>query len=130
MSKRTIAAAAWTLVLVGACLFPSRWLHAEESRLFDLGVVPTDKLVHAFLFGLFGLLWMRAARSRGWAKWVIAVGLLLAVATELGQTLPAVARDADRFDVLADVIGLLVGFGAFRAFRQPFDRRAEPAGEA
>ena len=72
LTVATLTFSVAALSLVPALL--SEWPVADTTGwllLVYLGVVPTDKLVHAFLFALFGLLWMRAARTRGLVKWVI-----------------------------------------------------------
>jgi hypothetical protein len=114
---------AWTLLIVGACLFPGRWLPGHESQ---PGISHLDKLVHGSLFAVYGLLWMRAGRRRAWTwkAWVVAAGIVLALLTELGQGLPAIERDPDPLDGLADVAGLIVGLGLFRVLEGPAGRPA------
>jgi hypothetical protein len=74
--------------------------------------------VHGALFAGFSFLWMRAARSRRGQLGVVVVGLILAVSTEFGQSLPLVGRDADPLDGLADVVGLILGIGAACALKE------------
>jgi hypothetical protein len=113
MRTRNLPAWIWTSLLLAACWIPGYWLHANESRR-HLGMSNLDKVVHAALFAGFGFFWLRAP---GW-PWrtarVVAVGLALAVLTELGQATAIVARDADPLDALADAAGLLAGIGAAR----------------
>lgn len=113
MRMRTLVAWIWTGLLLVACWIPGRWLHGDESRM-HLGISNLDKVVHGTLFAGFGLLWGRALGTRGRTARVVAVGLLLAVVTELGQATPVIARDADPLDALADAAGLFLGLGAAR----------------
>lgn len=113
MRKRTVPAWVCTGLLLVACWIPGRWLHEEETGL-DLGITHSDKVVHGLLFLGFGFFWRRALRVRGRTGWILAVGLMLAVVTELGQATTFVGRDADPLDALADVAGLLAGLGAAR----------------
>ena len=112
MSLRTILAMLWTTVLLVACLLPARWLSVNESHHHRFTFPHIDKIVHGTLFAGFGFLWMQAARSRREQVGVLAVGILLAVLTELGQSLPFIGRDADPLDGLADVVGVMLGLAA------------------
>ncbi len=71
-----------------------------------------DKAVHFFMFAGFGFLWMFARAGK--ARWVIAAGIAAAAISELGQMAPAVNRDAEWSDGLADVLGVLAGVGVSR----------------
>ncbi|MHC5537031.1 VanZ family protein [Singulisphaera rosea] len=106
MSRRVRLAVAWTCVILALCLIPARFLPPEE---FPDRVSHFDKIVHASLFGIFGLLWIRASRTSKLTAGVLVGGLALAAVTELGQALPIVSRDADLLDFLADLFGLVVG---------------------
>jgi VanZ family protein len=110
MRMRTAAAWAWTVLILVACWLPGRWLHVDESPRH--GMPHLDKVVHGMLFAGFGFLWLRALRARGRTARVLAIGLALAVLTELGQATAFIARDADPLDALADAAGLLLGLGA------------------
>jgi VanZ family protein len=91
------------------------------------GLIPhIDKLVHFGMFAGFSLLWMNARpprpRGRAWGAAVLAAALVLAVATEVAQGLPAVNRDPDPLDGLADAVGAFVAVGASSATaRKPPD---------
>lgn len=125
MSNRLIAAAAWTVLLLGACMIPGYWLHMSESKM-PFGLIQVDKVVHGVLFAGFGLLWFGVGRSRTWLATIVAVGLALAVLTEVGQGLPAIARDPDPMDALADAAGLFAALGVFLGLRsQPGAGAAE-----
>jgi VanZ family protein len=79
-----------------------------------------DKIVHAFEFGLFGLVVFWAigcsfqtlsARSRGIVSVVISV--LYGVSDEIHQTFVPM-REGDPFDVLADTVGVVCALIALR----------------
>ena len=82
-----------------------------------------DVLLHAVLFGLFGLTSLIALRKGGEGSigcrqawwWVIAVGMLTAVLLEWAQGLIFSERGRDVWDLMADFIGLVVAGLAFRA---------------
>jgi hypothetical protein len=102
----------WTALLLAACLAPSRWLGLREVPFHDLGLFKLDKIVHATLFAGYAFCWIVGERGRGATGRVLAVGLALAVLTELAQGLPFIRRDPDPFDALADVTGLAIGYTA------------------
>jgi VanZ family protein len=93
------------------------------------GVIPhVDKLIHFGMFAGFSLLWMNARppwpRGRTWWAAVLGAALVLAVVTEVAQGLPAVNRDPDPLDGLADAFGAFVAVGAISATaRKPPDDR-------
>jgi hypothetical protein len=98
----------WTVLLLVACWLPADWMPVREPGGSPRRLPNADKLVHAALFGGFALLWRRA----GWpAGRVVVVGLALAVATEAGQALPMIRRDADALDAAADALGVLAAVG-------------------
>ena len=101
----------WTAaILAGLSLPPSSLAPAQA-------VLSFDKLIHAVLFGVFGLLWMRvlcppavagaALRRRGGQ--LFAAGVLFAGGTEVYQHVIPVRRMSDPYDALADAVGLLIG---------------------
>ncbi len=84
-----------------------------------------DKVVHAGVFVVFAVLWVRACVcSTAPGLWIALGGVGLAVVTEVGQILPAVGRDASVADALTDVIGLVVGL-AVAPFIEPAARSFE-----
>jgi VanZ family protein len=111
MDRRTIAAWAVTVLLLVLCFMPSAWVpRGEESprRIPNL-----DKVIHFGMFAAFGAAWVIAAKDasgrRARAAWVFAAAVALAVGTELAQGHPAIDRDPDLFDTLADCLGGVAG---------------------
>jgi hypothetical protein len=118
MTRRTLAASAWTLLVLVLCLLPRKTIDRAPRFtghwLWDLylSVPHKDKIIHALLFGIFAWLWARALGGgrRAWAA-IIMGGLVLVAVTELGQSLPWIDRSMDILDALADVVGLGLGLG-------------------
>jgi hypothetical protein len=143
MTRRTLAASAWTVVVIVLCLIPRRTLDEVPGLtghwIWDLylSIPHKDKVIHASLFCIFAWLWARALGDgrRAWAL-IILGGLALVAVTELGQSLPWIDRSTDILDALADVVGLALGlglamvlleagwFGGFPA--RPVSGRADP----
>jgi len=82
-----------------------------------------DTLLHAALFGLFGLSALIALRKGAEGStgcrhawwWVLGGGMILAVILEGAQGVVFPGRGSDPWDLVADFIGLLLSGCAFRA---------------
>lgn len=120
MARRAWPAVAWTIVVLVAVLIPGRWIHEKTS--VNLGILGADKIAHFTLFAGYGLFWLRAAPTQRGLRCIGAVGVALAVLTELTQGLPVIDRDPDVFDALADVVGMICGLGVYRAVHGPLER--------
>ncbi len=83
------------------------WFAFRPAAEVDAGL-PWDKANHALAFMvltvLAGLGWPRFS-----AAGLLAIMVVAGVGIELVQGLPAIGRDADAFDVVADAIGTLIG---------------------
>ena len=73
----------------------------------DTGFPGADKVVHALLFGLLAA---TAAWRFGARRGVLAAVLLYATVSELVQALALSERSGDLWDLLADVVGAVVGW--------------------
>ncbi len=113
MFWRSVVAWLWTALILVACWTPGRHLPMNEVPSGFRHLPHVDKLVHASMFGGFGLVWMAARPSRRRWQRILLFGLLLAVLSELGQGLPIIDRDPDIWDALADGVGLMLGMGLF-----------------
>jgi VanZ family protein len=121
----------WTAVILGAFSLPATTLSPVRTL---LGV---DKLIHAALFGIFGLLWMRVLcppeTERVWTtlRWrggqLFGVGVLFAGGTEVYQHLMPIRRTGDPYDALADGAGLLVGILLYGLFLRQRARQSAAA---
>jgi hypothetical protein len=115
MSRRIVLAWAWTALMVALILMPRQWLrHRETGSHAGIHIPHLDKAVHGGLFAVFGVVWMGTGRNPRRLGWIVCAGLFLAVATEMLQGLPAIERDPDAFDGLADLVGVGLGILAFR----------------
>ena len=96
--KRLAALAVWGVVI---------WLALRPSTSIDAGL-PWDKANHALAF-----LALTALTAIGWPQLghlaLIVFMVLAGCAIELIQSLPAIGRDADLLDVIADAVGVLLG---------------------
>lgn len=96
----------WALVILALCSVPG-------SSVPDVALLSFDKVGHFGMFFIASWLWLRAWPEH--PKRVVAVGLAFSVGTELFQGLmPFLGRSADPFDVVADVLGLLLGLALWR----------------
>jgi VanZ family protein len=111
MDRRTIAAWAVTVVVLGLCLMPRAWFPRREES--PRRIPNLDKVIHFGMFAAFGAAWVIAAKDasgrRARAAWVFAAAAALAIGTELAQGHPAIDRDPDLMDALADCLGGLAG---------------------
>lgn len=123
-----VLAACWTVGIVLLVTIPTGDL-PKMSSVFGL-----DKLVHAVLFTGFGILWLRGLfppvpgkglSSRHWWGLLLFVGgALFAVATEVYQSVALPARTGNAYDTAADLVGLLIAFGAYYAVQERSAERA------
>jgi uncharacterized membrane protein len=102
----------WTAAILGGLSLPPSSLSPAQTLL------SFDKLIHAVLFGVFGLLWMRVlcppdAAGEASLRWrggqLLGMGVLFAGGTEVYQQIIPVRRMSDPYDALADAVGLLIG---------------------
>lgn len=115
MRPRTLAATAWTVIILVATLLPEQWMPGSPgTESSGIDVPGVDKIAHLILFGGFGLLWTRAGSPDGRFSAILFGGLLLAILTEGGQGLAFIGRSPDPTDILADTIGLALGIAAYR----------------
>ena len=111
MDRRTLAAWVVTVVVLGLCLMPKAWFPRREES--PRRVPHLDKVIHFSMFATFGAAWLAEGKDPGKrgsrARWVMLAVVALAIGTELAQGHPAIDRDPDPFDALADCFGGLVG---------------------
>jgi len=115
MSQRIMLALAWTAILLTLVLIPGRWIHAVEVPLSD-SLFGLDKFVHCGLFVLYSAFWMRTGPPQRRLLPVLVGGFVLAIFTEWAQGIPAIQRDPDVWDGLADITGMFLGLGGFYLF--------------
>jgi hypothetical protein len=111
MSLATLLAITWTfLVLLSTSIpLPTETIPEVASR-FPFFDIPLDKVAHAGLFGIFALLWgLASVNLKFWPLRVALAGLAFGALTEAVQAIPALHRDADWGDLLADCVGIVCG---------------------
>ncbi|WP_211247866.1 VanZ family protein [Cryptosporangium arvum] len=67
----------------------------------------TDKVVHSALFAALALTGHRAGAR---ARWLVAALVVYAVGSEIVQSVPALGRSSDPLDVVADCVGIVIGW--------------------
>jgi VanZ family protein len=73
-----------------------------------------DKVIHGGIFLVFSVLWLEALPTwKNRFAWVAVAGLVLAALTELGQNIPAIKRDGEVVDAVADMVGVALGLPLF-----------------
>ena len=106
--RRTSLACVGTFVIVGLLLWPKTWMPLKETS--SSAPKHVDKVIHFAMFAAFGILWTRGrVPNARYSGMVIGAAVILAVGTELSQGLPAISRDPDVLDALADILGALMG---------------------
>jgi VanZ family protein len=117
------------LPLIAYCLI--LFLQSSSESTVDLPAIEhADKVVHAGAYGLLGILFYRAYRSR-WPNasgWTMANASLLSasfygLSDEIHQYFVP-ARSADPWDWLADTIGAMLGVVAYHALLRYQFRKA------
>ncbi|NET33617.1 MAG: VanZ family protein [Cyanothece sp. SIO1E1] len=105
MKLSTILAAVWTALILILCSIPGNELPSVQ-------IVSLDKFIHAGLFAVFAILWLRdRPKSPQRIKWVIIGGIAYGILTEFYQDWFTVGRSADPLDAVANTIGLVLGIG-------------------
>lgn len=104
------AALSWTLLILAVCWFPMEMFPSGIGEEHPEAFPHFDKVVHAGIFAVFGLLWLRALPGKARYLVVVAAGAALALVTEYGQSLPIIGRDGDVVDGLFDVLGVLSAY--------------------
>lgn len=103
--KWVALATIWTLAILALCWLPMPMFTGNEVGQRAQRVANIDKFIHAGIFAVFGLLWLRAIPRRRYVL-VLFAGLALAAITEIVQSLPLLDRDGDVADAAADFAGV------------------------
>ncbi len=90
-------------------------LYAPQGPGADTGALPLDKLIHVLVFALPTAALIRAGVPR---RWVVAAMVGHAFASEVIQGALLEGRSGDPGDVLADLIGVLIGSAVSRGHAQ------------
>jgi VanZ family protein len=89
----------WSIAIFIACSVPQNGVPSLSN---------SDKVQHAAVFLVFGVLWMWSGRKPGW---VIGVGSGFGMLIEIWQGVMPLGRSFDWYDGLADAVGVLLGVG-------------------
>lgn len=95
---------AWlcTLLIFIACVWPGK-------KMPEGPIIGFDKLVHVAMFITFAVFWLHIYPKR--TLMIITIGFLYGFGLEICQQLMPFDRTFDWWDVLADTVGLLMGYG-------------------
>ena len=99
------AATGWTLLIFIACLWPGKELPQSDIPFID-------KWVHFALFAPFCFLWLLSWPSSSFSRLFIILlfGCFAGFLVEIFQKMfPALGRNYDFMDILADAVGALLG---------------------
>jgi VanZ family protein len=109
----------WTIVILVLCWTPQILLPVNERTASLTQQLHLDKFVHAGIFTVFTVLWLRT-RPAGKTRylWILLAGTALAAITEVVQNLPIINREGEFEDALADFAGVLFGFPLFHWIAQ------------
>ena len=119
MRFRVVMAVLWTIVILVLCWTPRVLLPVSESPESLTHKLHLDKFVHAGIFAVFAVLWLRTRpASKTMYLWVLLAGTALAAVTEMVQNLPIINREGEFQDALADFAGVLFGFPLFHWIEQ------------
>ena len=108
----------FTLVVAFLCLYPFE--SEKESTIPHF-----DKVIHVTLFLILSYFWMRGLNAQNQYKKVQAKAVLITVISviaygvliEVLQGMMHLGRSFDAFDIAADAVGVMFGFGIFRVVR-------------
>ncbi|QEH33757.1 VanZ like family protein [Aquisphaera giovannonii] len=120
---RVGAAVLWTVVILILCWTPRIYLPAPEHEGSLVHLMHLDKIVHAGIFAVFAVLWLRTSsgRPRDYLL-VLLAGAALALLTEAVQNHPFINREGELADGLTDVAGAIAGFPIYRFVEARYQR--------
>jgi VanZ family protein len=119
MRLRVVVAVLWTIMILVLCWTPQNLLPVNERTESLTQKLHLDKFVHAGIFTVFTVLWLRT-RPAGKTRylWILLAGTALAAITEVVQNLPYINREGEFEDAMADFAGVLFGFPLFHWIEQ------------
>ena len=103
-------AIAWTITMLIGCLTP-------HDQVPDELMTWNDKFLHIAIFFLFAVLWLLAG-FRVFS--VILAGLFVGALIEVLQYILPINRSADWFDLVADMVGTVIGVGVVLVWHRLF----------
>lgn len=103
----------WTLLIFVLCFIPSKGLPDWQIPFFD-------KWTHFILFAIFAFLWLNCFSNPNWITYIsiFLVSFIFGFCVEwLQGLLTFLGRSQDNWDILADLIGGVIGVIFFMLFR-------------
>jgi VanZ family protein len=117
----TQASAAWAVVIFILCATPGRYIPSADW----LELLSFDKLVHASIFFILGLLLLLSALSRSMSRQasvtLLFAGACYGVLLEVGQARFFSGRTMDVFDAIANTIGIFLSLLLYRRLKAAID---------
>lgn len=113
-------ALSWTGLVAFFCL-----IQADNIPMMNIPILSLDKIAHAFFHFMFTSLWflffLKQFNKIAFLKLLIVAFVLsvfYGITIEVLQGVLTLTRNADVFDVLANVSGALIAFSMFTYFRR------------
>ena len=78
-----------------------------------------DKVLHISIFAFLGFAFRAAYPKTTFSKFIY-IMLIYAILTEILQEEMHLGRSMEALDIVADIIGVLIGYYVFKKFRQIF----------
>jgi len=99
----------WSGLILVLCWIPFRYVQQIEKKSPWFQIPDLDKVIHAGLFMILAILWLRFALPRR-PIWAVLLGCFaLGALSELVQMLPIINRTAELYDLATDCVGVVVG---------------------
>jgi VanZ family protein len=106
-------AVGWTIFILIIVLLPASLFSSGNS---NLNLPYLDKFVHLFLFAVFSWLWLNASTKTHYKSphkniflKILILGTIFGISTELFQSINLIGRNNSCFDVIANILGILIG---------------------
>lgn len=106
-------AVSWTIFILIIVLLPASLFDSEKS---NLNLPYFDKFIHLFLFAVFSWLWLNASTKTYYKSppkniflKILILGTIFGISTELFQSINLIGRNKSCFDVIANILGILIG---------------------
>lgn len=115
--KKFLSFFIWTLIIFGLCSMPGKAI----PKISWLELLSFDKLVHAGIFFIEQVLFMRVLQPYKWGKWAALLFCLgYGAALELMQSYVFSERGGDVFDFIANATGALLGLLLYDTISKKF----------
>ena len=117
--KPLLPGIAWSVIIALLTLIPGNYI---PRVLTFIDWLSPDKIVHLVLFSTFSLLYIEGFRRQAISSFLrktavmtsLLLGMIFAIFTEVMQKFVIPGRNGNLFDLLADMLGLLLGYAIWR----------------